>query len=223
MRGHFFIFTKLCTTLWKLSLTLSFCVFFYEKRMFFVGRRTGCFGFQCMYTCILLRSLFYASPLCFTSCIILHSRVYFWWVYGICNVICWILGGLTRSTSRTRWHCQMLRTLRTATPEVCSSGCTCLRVSPWSLNRRYQDSNWGIKDLQSSALPLGYTARNSRLAFAASLFLQTRDPVIKIAELLLLIACGCSLFFILPHKIPSCKHYDSMAVRWHPHSYFIIE
>ena len=31
--------------------------------------------------------------------------------------------------------------------------------------RRYPDSNWGIKDLQSSALPLGYTARNLRLAF----------------------------------------------------------
>ena len=25
-------------------------------------------------------------------------------------------------------------------------------------NRRHPDSNWGVKDLQSSALPLGYVA-----------------------------------------------------------------
>ena len=29
------------------------------------------------------------------------------------------------------------------------------------LIRRHPDLNWGIKDLQSSALPLGYTAKTS--------------------------------------------------------------
>ena len=34
-------------------------------------------------------------------------------------------------------------------------------ISPHPQTRRYPDSNWGIKNLQSSALPLSYTAKDN--------------------------------------------------------------
>jgi hypothetical protein len=47
--------------------------------------------------------------------------------------------------------------------------------------RRHPDSNWGIKDLQSSALPLGYAAATETV-FSIYAFLEMKK---KISDILL--------------------------------------
>ena len=68
-----------------------------------------------------------------------------------------------------------------------------------SLQRRYPDSNWGIKDLQSSALPLGYTARNLRLVLVAYFFTQPRDPTIKSSGFAFFTCVQVSSLFLYYH------------------------
>ena len=71
-----------------------------------------------------------------------------------------------------------------------------LRVSNYkSFQRRYPDSNWGIKDLQSSALPLGYTARNLRLVFVAYFVSSHETLSLKVAGLLFFTCVQVSSLF----------------------------
>jgi hypothetical protein len=51
-----------------------------------------------------------------------------------------------------------------------------LPVPPLRLSwRRHPDSNWGIKVLQTSALPLGYAADNNKNIYGAGDEIRTRD------------------------------------------------